>query len=220
MFSNSQPIYKLKFEIQELRNLHDKKAFPLIPNDINILLRDIISKCLERDHNNRINITELSYNLNILLDNITRSNYKQITLDESLMEDVKNKKNDSLLEPFSSTNSKLQETWNFINKLDTEINQISHIITNEIMDKTLNLKNNIEGGHENTIEKITDNYTIIKQYLSEYSMFKVEMLDKFKEKILSNILQMQQFYGIAMGDIIEGNNINYLLFPFSSGYFK
>jgi DNA-binding ferritin-like protein (Dps family) len=88
------------------------------------------------------------------------------------------------------------------------------------MDKTLNLKNNIEGGHENTIEKITDNYTIIKQYLSEYSMFKVEMLDKFKEKILSNILQMQQFYGIAMGDIIEGNNINYLLFPFSSGYFK
>lgn len=78
LFSKSQPIYKQSISNEELFKLHNIEAFPTIPNDINVLLQDIIAKCLERNYANRITIGEVSENLNILLDNIARSNISLI----------------------------------------------------------------------------------------------------------------------------------------------
>ena len=73
IFSKEQPIFKLNLTNDELNKLYENKKFPYIPDDINNLLKDIISKCLDYDYMNRITISELSENLNILFDNISVS---------------------------------------------------------------------------------------------------------------------------------------------------
>jgi hypothetical protein len=102
------------------------------------------------------------------------------------------------------SNYELKQTADFVNKLDIVLQDINILITDELMDRTIQMKNNVEGCHENSIKKLSENFTSIREGLSELSVYKVEMLDKMKEKILSSILSMQAFYGAAMGDILEG----------------
>jgi serine/threonine protein kinase len=78
IFSKLNPIYKIKITLNELCKLHDIDLFPVIPTDINGLMKDLIAKCLDRNYETRISVSELSKNLNILLDNLTtcKNNYK------------------------------------------------------------------------------------------------------------------------------------------------
>ncbi len=76
LFSKEQPIFKQNLNFNELQKLHDNNLFPIIPNDINGILKDIVSKCLERNFQERISISELSENLNIVLDVLASSKQK------------------------------------------------------------------------------------------------------------------------------------------------
>lgn len=78
----------------------------------------------------------------------------------------------------------------------------SHI-TDDLMDQTIYLKTSIDSNHERAIRRLSESYSELREILSEISMNKIEILDKFKEKLFNNVLSMQQFYGIAMGDILE-----------------
>ena len=80
---------------------------------------------------------------------------------------------------------------------------MNNTVTEDLMDKTIFLKNIVEGGHDKSVKKITQNYTDIKEILSEISISKIEILDKFKEKILMNIFEMQDYYGQAMSDFVD-----------------
>ena len=71
------------------------------------------------------------------------------------------------------------------------------------MDKSINLKNIVEHGHELTSNKLTENYTYIKEILSELSVGKFNLMDQIKETIITNILSMQQYYGSAMADFLD-----------------
>ena len=116
------------------------------------------------------------------------------------------------------SNSSLKEIHDYIHILDDKLTQMNNLITDDLMDRTIYLKNTVEGAEENSIKRLSENFTLIKELLSEHSMQKIEILDKFKEKILSNILQMQQYYGLAMSEFVDGKNIYY--FIFSSEYNK
>jgi hypothetical protein len=80
---------------------------------------------------------------------------------------------------------------------------MNNTVTEDLMDKTIFLKNIVEGGHDKAIKKLTQNYTDIKELLSDISMSKVDILDKFKEKILKNIFEMQEYYAQAMSDFVD-----------------
>ena len=108
------------------------------------------------------------------------------------------------IEIFKTDNWQLENTYKFIHKLDDTLTKMNSLITDDLMEKTINIKRNVEGLHDNTIKKLTDNYTSVREILSEISVFKIEVMDKCKDKILSNILSMQQYYGIAMADIVDG----------------
>ncbi len=69
IFSKEQPLFRLNLSLEEVYKLHGMNLFPTIPNDINGLIKDIISRCLDRNHENRIKIEELMLNLNIYFDN-------------------------------------------------------------------------------------------------------------------------------------------------------
>jgi hypothetical protein len=72
------------------------------------------------------------------------------------------------------------------------------------MDRTIQLKNTVEDSHANSIKRYTENYTIIREMLSEMSIAKIEKLDNIKDKIMENLLTMQDYYGNATRDILEG----------------
>lgn len=78
IFSREMPIYKQNLSIEEIYKLHNINLFPVIPDDITGLLKDIISKCLDRNPDTRIKIDELMEHLNILFDNYTSITYINI----------------------------------------------------------------------------------------------------------------------------------------------
>jgi hypothetical protein len=74
------------------------------------------------------------------------------------------------------------------------------------MDRTISLKNTVEDSHANSIKRYTENYTIIKEMLSEMSIAKIEKLDTVKDKLMENLFSMEGYYESATRDIIEAQN--------------
>jgi len=65
IYSKLNPIYRINITKKEII---ENKKFPTIPNDINGLLRDIISRCLDINYETRININELESIMSVFLD--------------------------------------------------------------------------------------------------------------------------------------------------------
>ena len=121
IFSKLNPVYKTKVTLNELCKLHDIELFPVIPNDITGLMKDLIMKCLDRNYETRINIAELSKNLNIFLDNIVTCKIKKF-IDIYFLDDHKD---NNIREPegknieiFRTDNRQLEDTYKYIHKLD------------------------------------------------------------------------------------------------------
>jgi hypothetical protein len=102
-------------------------------------------------------------------------------------------------------NKDLEDTFKFVNELEEKIINMNNLITDEIMDKTILMKNMVEDSHDATMKKLTENFTCIKEILSELSVNRINLLDSAKEKIMKDILMMQQYYGIVMMDLIDCN---------------
>lgn len=86
IFSKENPIYRINISKKEIMQ---SKKFPVIPNDITGLTRDIISRCLDTNYETRINIIELDNIMNVFFDNSLKSNNQELTKRLS-------KKNDNL----------------------------------------------------------------------------------------------------------------------------
>jgi serine/threonine protein kinase len=71
---SKDPVYKLNMSPEEIYRMHSLNLFPTIPNDINGLLKDIITRCLDKNPGTRIAIEELMQNIKILFENIIHSN--------------------------------------------------------------------------------------------------------------------------------------------------
>jgi serine/threonine protein kinase len=69
IFSKEEPIFRLNLSLEEVYKLHNMNIFPNIPNDINGLLKDIVTRCLDRNHEKRIKIEELVLNMKIFFEN-------------------------------------------------------------------------------------------------------------------------------------------------------
>ena len=123
----------------------------------------------------------------------------------NILDDLNSNSNNKIeKEAFQTTNTQLREIHDYIHKLDNTLTRMNNLITDDLMDRTIYLKNQVEGGEEQCIKKLSENYTAIKETLSEHSMLKIEILDKLKDRILTNILQMQQYYGMAMSEFVDG----------------
>lgn len=70
---SKDPLYKLNMSPEEIYKMHSLNLFPVIPNDINGLLKDIITRCLDKNPGTRITIEELMQNIKILFENIVHS---------------------------------------------------------------------------------------------------------------------------------------------------
>jgi serine/threonine protein kinase len=184
-----EPAWQLELSVEEICKLHSMKLFPFVPSDITGLLRDIVMRCLERNHDQRIKIDELTYTLGVYFESESNNN-------------AHNQVNNIYNTP--SENRQLNGISNFINELDLLSVKISSLITDDLMERTTQLKNLLEDSHNNSIKRYTENYTVIKEMLSEMSVAKIEKLDTVKENLMKNLLEMQQFYGNATRDIIEG----------------
>jgi len=87
IFSDIQPIYKNNLTREEVYNGHDLKIFPVIPGDINGFLKDIITKCLDRNYESRIQAEDLLENWNIFF-SVFKNNENDIeTVDRKDEED-------------------------------------------------------------------------------------------------------------------------------------
>lgn len=71
IYSKENPIFKISITKKEIL---ESKKFPIIPKDINGLIKDIISRCLDPNYDTRIDVNELLILMNVFLDNSNKSN--------------------------------------------------------------------------------------------------------------------------------------------------
>ena len=103
-------------------------------------------------------------------------------------------------------NPLLKDNYVYTTKIDKDINNVSKLINEQLQEKVQNLKKNISSYEEITTKKIEENYSSIINYLNKMKKTQLETLDKFKNRLLTNILMMQDYYSNAMEDIIDIQN--------------
>ena len=166
-------------------------SFPSIPSDINSLLRDIISRCLNKEYSNRISIEELTANLRIYIDDFSANN--------SIIEDTE-------VEDSVFQNPLLKDQYVYAMKIDKDTNYVNKLINEQLQENVANLKKNISLYQENSVKKIEETYDNIIKYLQTMKNSHLELIEKFKNKILSNILMMQSYYSTTMEDMMDIQN--------------
>lgn len=193
IFSRDSPLIQTNFTRDQIISGILNGTFPSIPKDINSLLNDIISRCLNTNFLNRISIDELSANLRVYInefsENANSMNDDPDSIDESICQ-----------------NPLLKDNYVYTTKIDKDINNVSKLINEQLQEKVQNLKKNISSYEEITTKKIEENYSSIINYLNKMKKTQLETLDKFKNRLLTNILMMQDYYSNAMEDIIDIQN--------------
>lgn len=102
------------------------------------------------------------------------------------------------------TKKELEDISEFIEQTEEQMNHMNEVIVENLMEDAKKMKNTLEHSHNDTLKRLSDNYLAIRENLSDISVSKIEIMDKIKEKSLENFLQLQQYYGNAFSEIVEG----------------
>jgi len=94
---------------------------------------------------------------------------------------------------------------NFYCETEKKFMKMTNKINNDINEKNILMKNNVEAIHDECITKISENYTLIKQILSEAVTYKIEASDKIDDKIREKILNFQQKTATLLFEICDSN---------------
>ena len=78
-------------------------------------------------------------------------------------------------------------------------------ITGDYLEKNNTLKYNTESILKNTQKTIQDNNNQIKNEINLLVTKNNEILDKFFGKLIIDVIGVEQFYSLALGDILDGN---------------
>jgi len=97
---------------------------------------------------------------------------------------------------------------NFYCDAERKFLKMTNKINNDINEKNILLKNNVESIHDECITKISENYTQIKQIISEAVTYKIEASDKIDEKIREKILIFQQKTATLLYEICDSKYKN------------
>ena len=91
-------------------------------------------------------------------------------------------------------NPLLKDQYVYAMKIDKDTNYVNKLINEQLQENVANLKKNISLYQENSVKKIEETYDNIIKYLQTMKNSHLELIEKFKNKILSNILMMQSYY--------------------------
>jgi len=92
---------------------------------------------------------------------------------------------------------------NFFSDVEKKFLKMTNKINDDINEKNILMKNNVEAIHDECITKVSENYTQVKQIISEAVTYKIEASDKIDEKIREKILNFQQKTATLLFEICE-----------------
>ena len=186
--------------ISEIKN----NKYPYIPNNINCLLYDIISRCLIQDPKKRIRINELTYNLNILLDYLKEEKINiPLIKDKDNNNDIKYDINEKLQ---NEGNKDYKELFNYAKNIDKEVGDACKHINIDLQTKILKMKNALLNKYDSSLKELDNNYDLIKGKLDNIIDINKKLIDSFYHKILNNIYQMQNLISSGMSDLLDIQN--------------
>ena len=182
-----------------------ENKFPSIPNNINCLLYEIISKCLNKNCENRIKIDELSYNLKILLDYL-KEDEEKIPLNKGVINNKDEIKDNNFIE---DEGFKFKEIYNYAKKINQETTVTFNHINSQLQEKILVMKSDLLNEFDNAKKELEINYKLIKDKIDVIVNTNIKLIKSFYDKIIQNIFQMQDLQGTAMNDLLDiQNNVN------------
>jgi len=110
-----------------------------------------------------------------------------------------------LINKLIASNKALSDARDFVMKVEKSMSAVNKKITDELLDKANHLKRHSESVHKNTQKELGENYSIITTELRELFSKKNEIIDKFYNKLIVDVIGVQQFYSIAISEILDGN---------------
>ena len=195
-------INKKNIPYQEFLSEIKENKYHKIPNNINCLLYEIISKCINKNYQKRIKINELVYNLSALLNYLKDNNLKNPLQDNNLNNEEL--KNDDLIE--NERTKKYKEVFNYAKNLNKETILTCKHINSDLQEKILNMKNELLNSYDNTIKELNINYKLIKDKIEVIFNTNKKLIDLFYHKIMENITQMQNLLSNSINDILDIQN--------------
>ena len=199
--------------ISEIKN----NKFPIIPNNVNYLLYDIVFRCLIHDPKKRIRINELVYNLNILLDYLREEKINLSLNKEKENINDKDLNNNEFIE--NEKNKKYKEFFSYSKNLNKEVGDICNHINKDLQSKILNMKNDLLNKYDNSLKELDSSYKLIKEKLDNIININKKLIESFYHKILNNIYQMQNLISSGMSDLLDIQNqakgIQYDIYTFN-----
>ena len=186
IFENKNKTYE-----EYLSDIKDN-IFPIIPNNINCLLYEIITKCLVKDPEKRIDINELIFNLNIVLNYLEKYDI-EIPLNE---DNIHNK-------DLNFHDKKEKKIYDFAKEINKEANITINHINAQLQDKILNMKKDLFNQYDNSLKQLDENYKLIKNKLDDIINTNRKLIESFYQKIINNIYQMQNLISTGMNDLLD-----------------
>ena len=197
LFSNdlNKTILKKSYEnyddyINDILN----EQYPIIPDDINYLLKEIIKKCVDKNSNQRIKINELYHNLNVILDNMKYFNTKNnLNIDKEF-------KNEDLVE--NEEFIRLKNLYNYSKELNIESIKYESI-ENDLKQKIEKMKKDLNNIYKNNLHELDKLKNKLKTKIDEVIDQNKEIINLFYNKTLDNIIYFINLLGCSMVDIDE-----------------
>ena len=191
-------IINSKLDNQKYVEEIQKGNFPKIDSSMNKIIYGITKRCLNPNENERIKINELKKNLDILIQNFSRSNIintndNEIELDNDILE-----------------NKDLKDNYKYAIEMDKKVLEINDFINGKLQENFFILKTDLLNVQDSSILSIDKNYKEINEGLKNFYESHKKYIEDFGSKILENFINLQNYSTELMDDLvlIQNNSMN------------
>ena len=175
-----------------IKELKENK-YPIIPDDLNYLLQEIIKQCLNKDSNKRIKINELYFNLNLLLNKLQEYNSNTININEIIKNDI--------IEGGEQF-EKINNLYNFYKEINIESRKYEKI-ENDLKIKVEKMKKDLDNRYKNNIIELDNLHEKLKKKIEDVINHNKELMKSFYEKTLENTIYFINLLSNSMSDIFD-----------------
>lgn len=222
LYSVKEPVFKINIKIDELRAMHDVAAFPIIPDDISGLLRDIITNCLEVSFVKRIKIQQLKDSMTIYINNLkeilsyepdnanlnlnSNNNINKDTIENEYSSKIHSSSSSSVSinnKKINTNDDFIYNDYNYIKAKEITLSLANVKITDELMTNAVNSKHKIDDTFMNSENLKNEKANIIYNEIKQFNTNTSIVLKILKNKIIDKIIKIQETIAIASSEIFQ-----------------
>lgn len=168
------------------------KSFPSIPSDVTGLLKDIISKCLVYDYQDRMELFQLKQNMILFF-----------STDSLTDEDMKIPKEEDVTEQLIKNNPLLSQRFSKINENALLLTEMSRLLSDQYLDEIKEKKDSVNLLKDRSLTSLSENNSNIKNKLTAICLRYKNLVDELYDFLINRIAKTQQKLNDVLHEVLE-----------------